>query len=343
MWELATPTYSKKLARFPNAHTTPDFGPIADCLSPDESLYAATIVADSPLGDDYDTWNIVVVDLHTANVTELQLSPELVAVTVSDAHSGNCYVEASYEFGRHCGGNLAQSVPALQPLSGPDDGSPILVTGASGGLAKALLARLGASAIGLSRSGAMGALALSDPADLPALLSGRRIAGIVHCAWPAPDNQRLTTLGSSTDAAVRYHVAAPLAEAIKWAGVLAAHGLPGATLVLVGSTAADPGRHNWSMPLYSIAKSAVPTLVKVLALELGACKLRCVGVVFDVIDGDGMNAGMRDAVRQGHADRSPFGVMATPREAAAQITWVLENVSTLLSGAVLTLAGGAVP
>ena len=97
------------------------------------------------------------------------------------------------------------------------------------------------------------------------------------------------------------------------------------------------------MPLYSLSKALLPTLVQVLALEMGMHNLRCLGVVFDVIGGGGMNAGMRDAIKLAHADRSPFGVLASTDDAACQVAWVLDNTSHLVSGAVISLSGGALP
>lgn len=263
----------------------------------------------------------------------------LVEVTISDAENGTHYVAGSYEFGRHQHEVLPQA-NSLEKLAAAD--AVTLVTGASGGVGGALLARLGSRGLGFSRSDMAGTLGASSLDNLPELLAGRKIAGIVHCGWPSPDNQRLTALGRSTDAAVHHHVAEPLSDCIKLAKALADHGLPGAILVLVGSTAASPGRHNWRMPLYSLAKSLVPTLVGILATELGAKQLRCVGLVLDVIDG-GMNAGMRDAVKLAHSDRSPSGVLPGPSDVAGEIDWVLSNSSMLVSGAVLNLSGGAAP
>ncbi len=263
----------------------------------------------------------------------------VVEVVISDSVTGTRYVDGTYEFGRHHHGEARLATKTAQTS---DSATCTLVTGASGGLGSAVMARLGSSSIGVSRSGGAGALAVSDIAQLPELLDGRKIAGIVHCGWPSMDNQRLTDLGGDTDASINYHVAKPLGDCIKLAQVLANHGVPGATLVLVGSTAAKPGRHNWRMPLYSLAKSLVPTLTEILALELASKKQRCVGVIFDVITG-GMNAGMRDAVKLAHADRSPSGTLPSPEDAAEQIAWVLDNSSSLVSGAVINLSGGALP
>lgn len=264
----------------------------------------------------------------------------VVEVTISDSASGAHYVDGSYEFGLHRHQASSQALAASEVVTTE---APVLVTGASGGLGTAVLSRLGSRGLGLSRSGAAGALTVPDLARLPELLAGRKIAGIVHCGWPTPDNLRLTALGSDTEAAIRHHVAEPLGDCLKLAQALSVHGRPGAALVLVGSTFAKSGRHNWRMPLYSLSKALVPTLLEVLALELGARNLRCIGVVFDVIGGAGMNAGMRDAIKLAHADRSPFGVLATPEEAACQVAWVLDNSSHLVSGAVISLSGGALP
>jgi NAD(P)-dependent dehydrogenase (short-subunit alcohol dehydrogenase family) len=234
---------------------------------------------------------------------------------------------------------LSQVSASSQDVS---NSAPVLVTGASGGLGSAVLSRLGSRGCGLSRFGSAGALTVPNLDRLPELLAGKKIAGIVHCGWPTPDNRRLTALGSDTEAAIRHHVTEPLSDCLKLAQALSVYGHPGAILVLVGSTAAESGRHNWRMPLYSLSKSLVPTLVKVLAVELGAHNQRCLGVVFDVIDG-GMNGTLRDAVRIGHADRSPHGLLASMDDAASQVIWVLDNTSHLVSGALISLSGGALP
>ncbi len=262
-----------------------------------------------------------------------------VEVSITDSLSGVHYVKGSYEFSRHTHQEFPQDSSNSFVVNSE---AQVLVTGASGGLGSAILARLGDSGLGLSRSGAAGALSVPDLSLLPEFLAGRKISAIVHCGWPSPDNRRLTVLGSDTDAAIRNYVAEPLGDCLKLAHALSVHGIPGATLLLVGSSASEPGRHNWRMPLYSIGKSLVPTLVKVLAVELGSQNKRCLGVVFDVIDG-GMNSAMRDVVRQAHADRSPNGLLASPEEAASQISWVLKNTSHLVSGALISLSGGAMP
>ncbi len=254
-----------------------------------------------------------------------------VEATVSDAVSGAQYVEASYEFGLHR--MAATATVAAQP-SASASRAVVLVTGASGGLGIAVLRLLGDRGRGVSRT-ETGELRVDNvPANTP-------IAAIVHCDWPTPDNRRFLDLDDPA-AAIQHHVAGPLRDIQVLARWLANHGIALAPLVLVGSTFARPGRHYFRMPLYSVAKSTIPTLVEILALELAGESKRCFGVVFDVLDG-GMNKAISDAARMANADRSPWGELATPADAAGQILWLLENQSTLLSGATLTLSAGAIP
>ena len=189
------------------------------------------------------------------------------------------------------------------------------------------------------------ALALGRESDghyrIPDHVGEDSVAALVHCGWPAPDNVGLTRLDAA-EAAIRHHVAEPLERIIEAARLVRRFGRKGAMLVLVGSTFAKPGRHNWRMPLYSLAKTMVPTITEILALELAAQGQRCVAVTFDMLDG-GMNAGSTPRIRQMHADRSPWQRLAKPEEAAVQIAWVLDNPHPFVSGAAITLSGGALP
>jgi NAD(P)-dependent dehydrogenase (short-subunit alcohol dehydrogenase family) len=156
-----------------------------------------------------------------------------------------------------------------------------------------------------------------------------------------PDNQALlgtADLGSS----VKHRLTSPMLQAISLAKLLNEHGAPGAPLILLGSTFSQPGRHRFRSPLYSTAKSALPTLIQALALELAHDGKRCIGIEFDMIDG-GMNAGMNEINRRINADRTPLGRLPTAGEAADQIVWLLSNSSWLVSGTTLRLTGGSIP
>lgn len=267
-----------------------------------------------------------------------------VEALVADARTGSKYVEASYEFSRHAASASAAPKPpaARRPSKrGTGKKAPVLVTGATGGLGSALLTRLAGRGLGVSRRPKPGLVVVERIEDLAATLGDQPVGDIVHCAWPTPDNESLLELGHPTDA-VEHHVAQPLRDMLALSRLLSERGGPDAMLLLVGSTFAEPGRHAYRMPLYTVAKSMIPTLARVLALELAAGGRRAAAVVFDVVDG-GMNKAFSPAIRQAHADRTLTGRLPSPDEAAAQIVWMLENRHHLLSGATVMLSGGALP
>ena len=262
-----------------------------------------------------------------------------VDVTITDATSGVRLVNASYEFGRH---SLVEQPSVAAPATvRASSGAVVLVTGPSGAIGSAVLRQLGAGAVGFSLTSAPAETPADTAARILALLDGRAVSAIVHCGWPAPDNTRLTRLDDLAQP-IAHHVATPLTHSVMLARVLATTGTPDAVLVLLGSTAADPGRHNFRSPLYSLSKSLLPLLSRILAVELGGSGRRCVTVAFDVVDA-GMNEGMSPQARAAHKGRIPSGTVPSANEVAEQITWILGNRSSLISGATLTLSGGALP
>lgn len=275
----------------------------------------------------------------SGTLTAGTLQAGTVEVSVTDQDSGRQYVQASYEFGTHAERRASADAPA--PAIRREGEGVVLVTGATGGLGGALLRRLGPRGLGLSRSGGEGLVPAGDREALLAALDGRPLDGIVHAGWPMPDNVRLLKQPDSR-AAIDHQIAAPLADMLELARWLAELGKPDALLVLVGSAFARPGRHGFRTPLYSLAKSMVPVLAQILALELAAKGKRCAAAVFDVID-SGMNKAMSPAQRQMQSDRVPAGRLPDAEDAAGQILWMLENGSFLMSGATMTLTGGALP
>ncbi len=260
-----------------------------------------------------------------------------IEVSISNASDGSVHVTGSYEYGFHS----ADAIEEMRvPVREATAAAPVLVTGATGGLGQAVLAQLQDRAIGVTRSAHERYFTMADLEDVEQL-PFEQIAGIVHCAWPTPDNERLTRLADVSHA-VEHHVAAPLRQALALAQLLVARGLPGAPLILIGSSFAEPGRHNYRMPLYTLAKSLISPLTRILATELALGNKRCVGISFDVIDG-GMNQRISEAARIGHTDRVPRGALPDMREAAAQIAWVLDNASDLVSGATIQLTAAAAP
>ena len=262
----------------------------------------------------------------------------IVEVVISDAVSAVQYVDGRYEFGYH-----KQKVDVLEfPVSSfpqneiVSSSSPTLISGGSGGIGKALKDCLGRTAHEISWSS-------SERKDFDRSELPTSINAIVHCGWPMLDNQKLLDLDDQTDVAVQHHISRPIEQIISLAQLLRELGEEGASLILIGSTAAEPGRHAYSSPLYGIAKSTIPQLVRVLGLELAEKNMTCIGVNLDVIDGPGMNAGMTDVSRLRHQGRTPSGQLPTPEDIALNVKWILDNKSHLLSGGMISLTGGALP
>jgi NAD(P)-dependent dehydrogenase (short-subunit alcohol dehydrogenase family) len=262
-----------------------------------------------------------------------------VQVSIEDAVMGQVLIEGVYQFGRH----RHTATPTLIGEGAPRAlGEPcVLVTGATGGLGAAVLQAFGASAIGVSRQRRDGMLTAHDADALGVLEVGRPIAAIVHCGWPEPDGQALLDLADPASA-VWQHITEPILQILALARLLKRCGRPGATLVLVGSTFAKPGRHGWRMPLYSTAKRTLEVLVPALALELSPWDRRVVGVSFDVIDG-GMNRSTGESWRQSQEDRTLSGILPNPAESAEYLRWVVESPGRLANGVMIDLSGGALP
>lgn len=263
-----------------------------------------------------------------------------VEATITDAASGLRYVDGAYEFGRHQTKDL-DLVPTRTSSGRAVTETAVLVIGATGGLGQAVMAKLGDRAVGVSRSSRTGMIGMDELERLDTILAGRKVSAVLHCGWPSPDNTRLTDLADS-GVAVEHYVASPLRQCIALSRAMVRFGEPDAILVLVGSTAALPGRHGYRAPLYTLGKSLVPEVARILAVELGSEGMRCAAVVFDVVE-TGMNAHLQPRARLAHVDRSPRGRLPDAAEAAGQLEWVLANRSFLMSGATITLTGGALP
>ena len=177
--------------------------------------------------------------LVSGRVTSESAGQGRVDASVVDAESGAAYVEASYEFGRY---QLTGRADRRSEAPAPEacaETAPILVTGATGGLGSAVLRCLGDAAQGVSRGRNPGMLGAPRPDALREALGERRIGGIVHCGWPAPDNERLVNL-ADVEKAVDHNLGGPVREIVTLAQLLIAHGTKNAILVLVGFDRGEP-------------------------------------------------------------------------------------------------------
>lgn len=269
-----------------------------------------------------------------------------VTVTIKDAKNGELLVSGSYEFGMHSADlplyrQDSKGVTNTSINSNSSD-AQLLITGAGGDLGSALISQLDCNCIGVSRSVNQDFIQIQDLENSDLTDSIGSLSAIVHCAWPKPLYQPLLTDDSDLKSLTEYHLSKPFRECIALAKLLKTKGIPGAQLILIGSTASLPGRHAWSAPYYSMSKSLVPLLVKILALELGPTGQKVVGVNFDMLDG-GMNSTASKAAKIAARDRSPTGTLPTMEDAAMDLKWILANSGSLISGAVIDLSGGNIP
>jgi hypothetical protein len=275
----------------------------------------------------------------TLSVQAEEKSQGWVNVEILDKNSGVLYVQASYGYSLHREKIKYKSKIKLEtskPLK-----EKILVIGANGGLGSALMSELGGQAIGTSRDASDDYLFVENVEHIDKYIDNIKIKSIVNCVWPMPDNEPMIS-SNYPEIRVERYISEPLRQMLALARLLDKKGKKNASLVLVGSTFSDPGSHNYRMPFYTLGKALIPTLVKILAVELGKNSNRSIGVVFDVID-DGMNSSLTEFSRIRHADRCPSGTLPSAVDAAKQIIWLINNQSHLLSGAVINLSGGSLP
>ncbi len=265
-----------------------------------------------------------------------------VSVQIIDSESKRKFVSGTYGYSYH--ETRRESKTPVEHNSGSiaslAEESRVLITGASGGIGQALAARLGSTAITVSRSGTPD-LKVNTYGDIAHKYTGEPLRAIVHCAYPNPDSQSFIDL-DDPESSIRYYVSDPLLEIQFLANLLRSHGEENASLILIGSTYSRPGRHAYRHPLYSLGKSMIPSLASLLALELAGDEKNAIAVEFDNIDG-GMNMGMNARLRMANAARYPRGKMPSPEDAAAQIMWILSNRTALTSGATIALSGGSLP
>ena len=275
----------------------------------------------------------------TLSVQAEEKSKGWVNVEILDKNSGVLYVQASYSYSLHREKTKYKPKPKLETNESLKE--KILVIGANGGLGSALMSELGDQAVGTCRNTGDDYLFVENIEHIDKYIDNIKIKSIVNCVWPIPDNEPMTS-SNSPELRVERYIAEPLRQMLALARLLDQKGERNASLVLVGSTFSDPGSHSYRMPFYTLGKSLIPTLVKILAVELGRNGKRSMGIVFDVID-DGMNSNLTEFSRIKHADRCPSGVLPNAVDAAKQIIWAINNQSHLLSGAVINLSGGSLP
>ena len=182
---------------------------------------------------------------------------------------------------------------------------------------------------------------MNSYSELSPLYKLKNIRGIIHCSGPSPDNNQLTeTFNLESD--IQKNISQPLQDIISLYKLIKENGIEESPLIIIGSSAAYPGRHNWKMPMYSLSKSLIPNLTKILALEMSRDNKKIIVLTFEVLNG-GMSNNLSPLVKQINSDRMLYGSLTSMDEAAQQVKWILENPSKLISGSVIDCTGGAIP
>jgi len=264
-----------------------------------------------------------------------------VEVQIVEKKTNNLLTEGSYSFINHYSKENTQENYSSSEKEVKPSGNKIIVTGASGGLGKDILKKLGDKAVGVSLSKISDSIKINSYSKLSKLEDFKDIKAIVHCAGPIPDNRRLTSL-ENPNSSINYHISNPLEDIISLSKLLIKNGNLNSSLIIIGSSFSSAGRHNWSMPLYSLSKSLIPNLTKILALELSRFDKKVIGVTFEMLDG-GMNSKISNLSRQINSDRMLKGRLASIDEASMQIKWILDNPNSLISGSLIDCTGGAIP
>lgn len=226
-------------------------------------------------------------------------------------------------------------------------GRRFLVTGAAGGIGRAvaeLLTRHGAEVLGTDRPGAAapdGAALLpcdlADPAAIAAL--GRELPtelhGLVHCAGIARDGVlwRLapeawdTVLRINLDAA--FHLLRAALPALRKAG--------GGSVVLVSSINGERGK--FGQANYAASKAGLIGLGRSAARELGAFGIRVNSVAPGWIDTQ-MTAALPAELRQRAVDETALGRVGQPEDVAGAVLFLCSDMSRHVTGQVLRVDGG---
>ena len=235
-------------------------------------------------------------------------------------------------------------------------GKVALVTGATGGMGRAITAALGAAGATVM------ATDLVDRGELPgaAAFTSADVSDPVHvAALVASTVDRFGTLDFAVNAAAIEFETVPLADCSdddfdrmmnvntrgaflcmkhEIAAMLAAGG---GSIVNIASTNSFRPQHD--QPAYTASKHAVLGLTRSAALDYASSGIRVNAICPGAIDTPMLRAAMerrgRDADDVAHR-LSPLGRFGRPDEIAAAVLWLCSDASSFTTGHALTVDGG---
>jgi 3-oxoacyl-[acyl-carrier protein] reductase len=271
-------------------------------------------------------------------------------VRIVESATSTLTAEIHLGFGFHemRGPALASASVAAPLATGERD--RVVVTGASGGLGRALVERLSPrfDVIGFSRrmpaseleQGAARELSIDLESDdwehrASAALGGQRVYALVHAAWPGAPKGGLLELDVDT---VRRQLEFGGLTTVRLARWFAAHAQPEARLVLIGSTAGSV-QPELSLAAYSLGKATLEHAVRLLAPELAARGITINAVVPSFMP-LGINQAKPERATLLEMARVPAGRLCTVDDVLASVGYFMSSEASFVTGQVLPLTGG---
>jgi 3-oxoacyl-[acyl-carrier protein] reductase len=269
-------------------------------------------------------------------------------VRIVESTTSTLTAEVHLGFGFHEARGPALAPTHVAVASGQRD--PVVVTGASGGLGRALVERLSPrfDVIGFMRR-----VPASEPAQAAArelsidlesddweqrasaALAGQRVYALVHAAWPGAPKGGLLDLDVDT---VRRQLEFGGLTTVRLARWFAAHAQPEARLVLIGSTAGSV-QPELSLAAYSLGKATLEHAVRLLAPELAAR-----GITINAVAPSFMPLGINHAKPERatllEMARVPTGRLCTVDDVLASVAYFMSREASFVTGQVLPLTGG---
>jgi NAD(P)-dependent dehydrogenase (short-subunit alcohol dehydrogenase family) len=237
------------------------------------------------------------------------------------------------------------------------DGRRVLVTGATGGIGRAIVdalaargCRIGACDVtptvesAFSREAAVSASACFDVRDrvateaavtslvaalggCDAVVANAGVVDTIHRAERFPEDEWRKDL--ETNLSGQFHVVQAAFPALAESG--------DGRIVLISSASAETGLPG--QVAYTAAKAGVVGMARTLAAEWGARGVHCNVVMPGMIATPKVNA-LPDVIRESMAGTIPLGRIGDPEELAGTVAFLLSPAAAYITGAVIRVDGG---